>query len=185
MSESACHSKRCCDEPESKCCGQQRRPGCGGGRRRRARLLGRGDLQLVVLKLLESGDNHGYGLIKQLETLCGGAYAPSPGVLYPTLNLLEDQAQVVQVETAQARKSYHLTETGKELLNDRRQEAEGLLKRLAALNSVGEVQQQLDDLYNLLRVELLTAAMEPEEIAKVGEILKQTTDRITALKNDR
>ena len=50
-----------------------------------------GDLRFVILSLLEEKPRHGYEIIKALEERFGGTYAPSPGVVYPTLQLLEDQ----------------------------------------------------------------------------------------------
>src|SRR3546814_726110 len=55
------------------------------------RFLDHGDLRFVVLALLAEQPRHGYDLIKELEERTGGAYRPSPGVIYPTLALLEDE----------------------------------------------------------------------------------------------
>src|SRR5437763_6693299 len=57
----------------------------GGGR-----VFEQGDLRLVILKLISEKPAHGYELIKQVEERLGGAYSPSPGVIYPTLTLLEE-----------------------------------------------------------------------------------------------
>ena len=67
----------------------------GGGRRRR-RMFGSGELRLVMLKLLADEPRHGYELIKAVEDLTGGSYAPSPGTVYPTLSLLEDEGAIFQ-----------------------------------------------------------------------------------------
>ncbi|RZJ32272.1 MAG: PadR family transcriptional regulator, partial [Brevundimonas sp.] len=65
--------------------------GRGGHRGGGKRLLARGDLRWLILSLIaEDGPAHGYELIKAIETRMGGAYAPSPGVIYPTLTLLEE-----------------------------------------------------------------------------------------------
>ena len=54
------------------------------------RVFEQGDLRLVLLKLIADKPRHGYELIKAVEEAVGGAYAPSPGVVYPALTLLED-----------------------------------------------------------------------------------------------
>src|SRR5471032_3701859 len=55
------------------------------------RFLEHGDLRFVVLAMIAEQPRHGYELIKELEDRTGGAYRPSPGVIYPTLSLLEDE----------------------------------------------------------------------------------------------
>ena len=60
---------------------------------RRPYVLSRGILRLLILKLIEEKPRHGYDLIKAIEERLGGMYAPSPGVVYPTLTLLEDMGQ--------------------------------------------------------------------------------------------
>ena len=59
----------------------------GRGRRR---MFEGGQLRLVMLLLMEAEPRHGYDIIREIETRTGGAYAPSPGIVYPTLTLLED-----------------------------------------------------------------------------------------------
>src|ERR1700679_4334968 len=54
------------------------------------RVFEQGDLRLVLLKLIADKASHGYELIKAVEDAVGGAYSPSPGLVYPTLTLLEE-----------------------------------------------------------------------------------------------
>src|SRR4029453_19600338 len=76
------------------------RMGHGEGREHRGRGFGRffghGDLRIVILAMLEEQPRHGYELMKELEERTGGAYRPSPGVVYPTLALLEDEGSIRQ-----------------------------------------------------------------------------------------
>ena len=62
-------------------------PPWGGGHRAR-----RGDVRTALLSLLADKPMHGYDLIRELEQRSGGAWRPSPGSIYPTLQLLEDEA---------------------------------------------------------------------------------------------
>ena len=64
----------------------------GGGRRQR--FFGHGELRLIILDILSRSASHGYELIKEIETLTQGNYSPSPGVIYPTLDLLQDQGLI-------------------------------------------------------------------------------------------
>ena len=87
---------------------------------RMGRFLFRGDLRLVILALVENEPRHGYELIKQIEDMTGGFYAPSPGVVYPTLTYLEE-AGYVRAEEDGNKKRYSITEEGKAYLDENRQ----------------------------------------------------------------
>src|SRR5687768_880554 len=73
-------------------------PPPGGRRGRGRRMFGSGELRLVLLKLIADEPRHGYDLIKAVEELTGGEYAPSPGVVYPTLTLLQDMGLIEEAE---------------------------------------------------------------------------------------
>lgn len=96
----------------------------GGGPRER--MFDPGDLQLIILSLLAEKPSYGYELIKAIEDRMGGGYAPSPGVIYPTLTLLEERG-FAQVEPSDGnRKTYAITDAG-------RAELHGHASRLADL----------------------------------------------------
>jgi len=65
-----------------------------GGRSGLGRFFAHGDLRLVSLHLIAEKPRHGYEIIKAIEEHVGGAYSPSPGVIYPTLTLLEELGYV-------------------------------------------------------------------------------------------
>lgn len=88
-----------------------------------------GEIRLLVLALLAEQPRHGYELIKLIEERFGGAYAPSPGVIYPTLAWLDDMG-LAEVEAEQGnRKRYSITPEGKAQLDENRAAAEALLAR--------------------------------------------------------
>src|SRR4051794_8315432 len=72
--------------------------GWGRRGRRGRRMFESGELRLVLLKLIADSPRHGYDCIRELEELTGGEYAPSPGVIYPTLSLLSDEGMVEQLD---------------------------------------------------------------------------------------
>lgn len=86
----------------------------GGGRRRQRR----GDIKFALLELLAEQPRHGYELIKELEQRYGGFYRPSPGSVYPTLQLLEDEGHLTS-ETVEGKRVYTITESGRQLLAER------------------------------------------------------------------
>jgi DNA-binding PadR family transcriptional regulator len=85
-----------------------------------ARFLEHGDLRFVVLALIAEQPAHGYELIKALEDRTGGAYRPSPGVIYPLLSMLEDEGFIRPVAPDASRKAYEITEEGKVALEQNR-----------------------------------------------------------------
>ncbi|PZU44776.1 MAG: PadR family transcriptional regulator [Microbacterium sp.] len=74
--------------------------------------MGRGDVRVAILALLAEQPMHGYQLIQQIEERSGGSWKPSPGSVYPTLQLLTDEG-AVEVEEEGGRKTYSLTEAGR------------------------------------------------------------------------
>ncbi|WP_371708770.1 PadR family transcriptional regulator [Nesterenkonia sp. NBAIMH1] len=74
----------------------------------------RGDVRLAVLSLLAERSMHGYQIIHEIEQRSGGAWKPSPGSVYPTLQLLADEG-LIHSETDGGRKTYSLTEEGREV----------------------------------------------------------------------
>lgn len=80
-----------------------------GGRRGRAR---RGDVRVAVLALLAEAPRHGYEIIQELASRSHGAWQPSPGSIYPTLQLLEDEGLVRSIEV-EGKRRYEITEQGR------------------------------------------------------------------------
>jgi DNA-binding PadR family transcriptional regulator len=107
--------------------------GEAGERRVRRRMFDGGELRLVLMLLMEAEPRHGYDLMREIETRTGGAYAPSPGIVYPTLALLEDLGQVEARAAAGAKKRYAMTPDGLARLAEKRGQAEAALARLDAL----------------------------------------------------
>lgn len=100
----------------------------GGGRL--GRILEHGDLRFVILALLKEKPSHGYELIRALEERTGGAYRPSPGVIYPTLSLLEDEGFVRQTGGDGGRKAYEITPEGDQALEQNRAAVDAVFARL-------------------------------------------------------
>ena len=109
--------------------------GWSGGRRgrRSRRMFEGGELRLVLLKLIADEPRHGYDLIRAIEELTGGEYAPSPGVVYPTLTLLQDMGMIEEAAGEGARKPFQATDEGRKHLDERSDEVEALFERLSDL----------------------------------------------------
>jgi len=89
-----------------------------GGRRAR-----RGDVRTGLLSLLTDRPMHGYDLIRELEERSGGIWRPSPGSIYPTLQLLEDEGLVTSTEE-EGKRVYTITAAGRAELDERRKRGE-------------------------------------------------------------
>jgi DNA-binding PadR family transcriptional regulator len=110
---------------------------------------------LVVLSLLNDQPRHGYDLIKEIERLSGGAYAPSAGVIYPLLTLLEEMGHAEVQASEGAKKLYALTNEGRAELATNKAEADALLARLAAVRErAGARQPQVMRAWENLRMAL-------------------------------
>ena len=103
----------------------------GGGRRR---VFDSGELRLVMLKLIEEGPRHGYDIIRAIEDRTNGAYAPSPGIVYPTLTLLDDMG-AVEAQADGTKKQYAITDIGRAELAEKAAEVSVLMARLAELGA--------------------------------------------------
>lgn len=103
--------------------------GPGGRALWAGRKLASGDLQLVLLALLEQRPSHGYELIKALEERSGGFYSPSPGMIYPALTWLEEVGYA-SVTAEGAKKLYSITDSGRAYLREHREAAQAMLSQL-------------------------------------------------------
>jgi DNA-binding PadR family transcriptional regulator len=89
--------------------------GRGRGGPRRAR---RGDVRTALLRIIAERPMHGYDLMKELEQRSGGMWRPSPGSIYPTLQLLEDEG-LLKGEEQDGKRVYSITDAGRAELDER------------------------------------------------------------------
>ncbi|RAI57795.1 PadR family transcriptional regulator [Roseicella frigidaeris] len=154
------------------------RHGRGGGRSGLGRLFAHGDLRLVILDLIARKPRHGYELIKAIEDQAGGAYSPSPGVIYPTLTLLEELGYVTtSLAEGGAKKLHGITAEGEAFLAANRPAVDALLARMAEtsrLHAGGQAPQILRAMENLklaLRMRLARGPLTPEQADAVAAAL--------------
>ncbi|HUO11771.1 MAG TPA: PadR family transcriptional regulator [Caulobacteraceae bacterium] len=111
------------------------RHGFGGRHGRRGeRVFDQGDLRFVILKLIGDSPRHGYEIIKAIEDAVGGAYSPSPGVIYPTLTLLEELGYVTVEAAEGGKKLYRMTEGGQAALEEKKATVEGIFRRMSEIH---------------------------------------------------
>ena len=141
-----------------------------GGRGPRAR---RGDVRAALLTLLAEEPRNGYQLMQEIERRSEGVWRPSPGSVYPALQLLEDEG-LVRAEETDGRKLFHLTDAGREAATEAA--ANG-----APWDAVSEsVDSEVFELFNIGR----QVAMAIVQIAQAGTP-EQTTAAREVLTNAR
>lgn len=151
----------------------------GVGRRgpRRERVFEQGDLRLLLLKLIAEKPSHGYELIKAVEDAVGGAYSPSPGVVYPTLTHLEDLGYARPIEAEGGKKLYAVTPEGQAQLDSQSDALASLNARIeqAAAASRGRDAPQLvramENLRTALRLRLSRGPLNETQIEAVAAAL--------------
>ena len=112
--------------------GRRGRGGDGDGGRSR-RMFDGGELRLVMLKLIADEPRHGYDLIRAIETMTGGAYAPSPGVVYPTITMLDEMGLIEEQQSEGAKKRFGVTADGTAHLAENADQVEALIARLVGI----------------------------------------------------
>jgi DNA-binding PadR family transcriptional regulator len=137
---------------------------------------GRGDVRAAVIALLAEEPMHGYQIITEITERSGGVWRPSPGSVYPTLQVLEDQG-LVTADKAEGRRVFSLTDEG-------RIEAEAVGDRPAPWETAARgAARSLVDLRGLMS-EVAAAVMQvgragsETQVKAVGEILTDTRRRI-------
>jgi DNA-binding PadR family transcriptional regulator len=116
---------------------------------RHSRLFEKGDLKYVILDLLKDKPAHGYEIIRALEAHFHGFYSPSPGSVYPTLQLLEDMDCVKSVEQ-DGKKVYTITAKGQDFLKEREETIDRIKDHMRGWCGF-ENRQELQEIFHKLR----------------------------------
>src|SRR4030042_7192386 len=96
---------------------------------RRGASFQKGDLKYVILDLLKDKPRHGYDIIRELEKLSYGLYKPSPGVIYPTLQMLEEMGYASSTEQ-EGKRVYSITEEGRKFLENQSNIADDVRRQM-------------------------------------------------------
>jgi DNA-binding PadR family transcriptional regulator len=141
------------------------------------RFFAHGDLRLVILHLIEQKPRHGYEIIKAIEEQVAGAYSPSPGVIYPTLTLLEELGYVTVSLGEGAKKLHEITPEGRAFLAANRAAVEALLARMSEASRVRgggpapQIVRAMENLRLALRLRLSRGPLSQEQITAVAAAL--------------
>ncbi|MEM7780215.1 MAG: PadR family transcriptional regulator [Pseudomonadota bacterium] len=171
-------------------------------RKRRGRMFGNGELRLALLALIAEEPRHGYELIRAIEDMTGGSYAPSPGAVYPTLQMLEEEgmikpapvkakskAKAADDDETSSKKPFKVTKAGKAELEDRDDEVEELMGRLGEHGEQAErVKEKSPDLFramgnlaSVLKNRARAGKLDQKTIDEIVDIIDEVAKRIERL----
>jgi DNA-binding PadR family transcriptional regulator len=148
-------------------------PGFGPARER---FFDTGHLRLVILQLIAEKPSYGYEIIKAIEERLSGGYAPSPGVVYPTLTLLEEEGFAAS-STEGNKKLFTATDAGHEYLKANNATVKVIFGRMEQARKVfgrGRSPQIMRALMNLkfaLKMRAGRGDLSSEQVSKIAEAL--------------
>ena len=163
--------------------GRHRHHGHEGGHRR-GRVFDQGDLRYVILALIAEKPRHGYELIKAIEDKLGGAYSPSPGVVYPTPTLLEELGHARVSADAGGKKLYEITPEGTAFLEANRPTVDAIFGRMAEVSAAqgGEPAPQIlraiENLRFALRLKLARGGLSDDQVRDITAVLDDAVRKI-------
>lgn len=154
---------------------------------RRQRFFGHGELRLVLLELLGRRASHGYELIKEIEGLTHGHYCPSPGVIYPTLELLQDQTLVTIDVGEGGRKQIAITDEGRRVLEENQPQLDLIAQRLQArkvghaLRKDPQMKRALENFKAVLDLRINHSPIDDAQLKKIITIIDRAAMAISRL----
>jgi DNA-binding PadR family transcriptional regulator len=157
--------------------------GFGRGPDRPERPFEQGDLRWLVLDLIAQQPRHGYELIKAIEEMMNGAYAPSPGVIYPTLTFLEETGLIAS-EAQAAKKLYSLTDEGRVALEANAAAVQAVRERIEAARTrfggvpLPEMMRAMGNLRGAIQVRLSKGEISAESLAVITGALDRAAGEI-------
>ena len=160
------------------------RHGRHGHGMRSGRVFDRGDLRYVLLHLIGEKARHGYELITAIEEAFGGMYSPSPGVIYPTLTLLEELGYI-QPETSDGnKKRYSISDAGRAFLATNQALLTSILGRMAehgqayAGGPAPEIVRAMQNLQQALTIRLGRGPLDLDQVRAIAQTLDATAAEI-------
>lgn len=187
------HGECCHGEHGSERQGKQRGRGCGGRGKGQGRQLKRmfdhGDLRVLLLSMIAKKPSHGYEIIREIDEASSGLYVPSPGVIYPTLTLLEEQDLLVATIAEKGRKNYSITPEGSAFLTEHQEIDANIQRKLAyardlSQNAGGvseEIESAVGKLKAVLRHKLVLKELSVEKAERIASILNEAVEKIEAI----
>jgi DNA-binding PadR family transcriptional regulator len=157
---------------------------------RRGRMFEKGDLKYVILDLLKDKPSHGYEVIRALEERFRGFYSPSPGSVYPTLQMLEDMGYVTATQQ-DGKKVYAVTDEGRKFLEENRQSVENIWGRVGGgwnpefAGELHEIKHELMGLGQLFGREMHEGRLNQHKLHRIREVISGAAREIENILEER
>jgi DNA-binding PadR family transcriptional regulator len=141
-----------------------------------------------MLKLIADAPRHGYDLIREIEGLTGGGYAPSPGVVYPTLSMLDEMGLIEEQQSEGAKKRFAASEEGRAHLAENSAIVDALFARLAAVGAESErtdgapIRRAMGNLRQVLQHRLMREDVNEDTLHDVAALIDEAAQKIERLK---
>ena len=146
----------------------------------------RGGVRYLVLDAIATQPRHGYEIIQAIEERSGGTYRPSPGVIYPTLQMLEELGHA-RVADQEGRKVYAITEAGTQDLEAHRDEVDDFYERFSEepwerhVEDFGDLMRQAARLFKTFRRAAHHGRLSRKAQTSIREVLDDAIKRIEAI----
>jgi DNA-binding PadR family transcriptional regulator len=145
----------------------------------------RGGVRYLVLDAIADTPRHGYEIMAVIEERSGGSYRPSPGVVYPTLQLLEELGHV-RVSERDDKKVYSITAAGLRDLEEHRDEVRAFYEQSEDVwedhaETVRDVMERVQRLARAFRRAARRGRLTQARVARVRTILDETVAKLEAL----
>jgi DNA-binding PadR family transcriptional regulator len=144
----------------------------------------KGDLKYVILDLIKDKPRYGYEIIRILEERSHGVYAPSPGAVYPTLQLLEEMGHIT-ADPQDGKKVYTITDEGLKFLADREPFAEGIKQQMRDCWHSGGAKEMRETMAEIGRLGRLIGrrfrSIDEEKMKRIREVISRASGDIETI----
>lgn len=141
------------------------------------RIFDSGELRYVILQLIAEKPRHGYELMKAIEDRLNGAYSPSPGLIYPTLTLLEEMGYATVSTSEGNKKLYTITAEGRAKLEENKAAVDAVFERMDKAGAefgrgrAPQIMRAIENFRYALRLKTSQGALTPEQVQKVADAI--------------
>lgn len=156
---------------------------------RKKPMFEKGALKYLILDLISAKPRHGYDIIRELEESSGGCYSPSPGTIYPTLQMLEDLGYIV-VRQENGKKINEITDDGRAYLDTHKDMVKQHRERMAECfgptgsAEFGAMMHEMKSLFQHVAHSGRQGNTSPEKAAAIREVLDKAKVEIETIIKD-
>ena len=143
----------------------------------------KGDLKYVILDLIKDKPRYGYEIIRALEERSHGFYTPSPGAVYPTLQMLEEMGYASAIER-DGKKVYTITEEGRQFLTERKDLADEVKNHMRQHwnpENIGLIGQVMGEFGKLGKLMIQPHNIDAEKMKRIRKVVSRAREEIESI----